>query len=153
MTKAPAVDVGDVPVYNEAERDRARSSPRSATALEARGGEWEIIVVDNASDDDTAERLQPFLEDPRIRLLRNEHNRGKGYSVRRGMLEATGDLRLMCDADCAPSLVSLPAMEAMIGRLRHRRRGAQRRRARRSGATSRCSAAPPAWASSSCAAG
>ena len=39
---------------------------------------------------------------------------GKGFSVRRGMLEANGDLRLMCDADCAPSLVSLPTMEAKL---------------------------------------
>jgi dolichyl-phosphate beta-glucosyltransferase len=72
-------------------------------------------VVDNASTDSTAQRLSPFTEDPRVRLLTNERNRGKGYSVRRGMLEATGDLRLMCDADCTPSLVSLGALEAMIG--------------------------------------
>jgi len=69
-------------------------------------------VVDNGSTDATIERLSAHLEDPRIRLLRNEVNRGKGFSVRRGMLEATGDLRLMCDADCAASLPSLPAMEA-----------------------------------------
>ena len=46
-----------------------------------------------------------------MRLLRNDVNRGKGYSIRRGMLEARGDLRLMCDADCAPSLASLADME------------------------------------------
>ena len=103
-----------VPVYNEAEQI-ATIVPAVRDTLTARGGEWEIIVVDNASDDDTAARLQPFLEDRRIRLLRNDHNRGKGYSVRRGMLEAAGDRRLMCDADCATSLVSLPAMEALIG--------------------------------------
>jgi glycosyltransferase involved in cell wall biosynthesis len=45
-----------------------------------------------------------------MRLLRNDRNRGKGYSVRRGMLDATGQLRLLCDADCAPSLASLPRM-------------------------------------------
>ena len=49
-----------------------------------------------------------------MRLLRNDENRGKGYSVRRGMLEATGDLRLMCDADCLPSLVSLDGMVALL---------------------------------------
>jgi len=47
-------------------------------------------------------------------VLRNEVNRGKGFSVRRGMLEASGELRLLCDADCAASLVSLDRMiEAM----------------------------------------
>jgi glycosyltransferase involved in cell wall biosynthesis len=78
--------------------------------LEERGRSWEILIVDNASDDRTDDVLAPMLEDSRIRLLRNEHNRGKGFSVRRGMLEASGGLRLMCDADCAPSLPSLPRM-------------------------------------------
>jgi dolichyl-phosphate beta-glucosyltransferase len=103
-----------VPVYNEAQEIVTIVTAVRDTLL-ARGGEWEILVVDNASEDDTAERLAPFLEDPRVHLLRNEHNRGKGYSVRRGMLEASCKLRLMCDADCAPSLASLPAMEALIG--------------------------------------
>jgi dolichyl-phosphate beta-glucosyltransferase len=102
-----------VPVYNEAEEIGTIVTALRDT-LARRGGAWEIVVVDNASEDDTAQRLEPFLDDPRIRLLTNERNRGKGYSVRRGMLEARGDLRLMCDADCAPSLVSLPAMETML---------------------------------------
>jgi glycosyltransferase involved in cell wall biosynthesis len=103
-----------VPVFNEGP-EIATIVPALRDTLTRRGGEWEIIVVDNASEDDTALCLQPYLQDPRVRLLRNESNRGKGYSVRRGMLEAGGDLRLMCDADCAPSLVSLPSMEALIG--------------------------------------
>jgi dolichyl-phosphate beta-glucosyltransferase len=103
-----------VPVYNEAS-EITTIVPAVRDTLDARGGDWEILVVDNASDDDTAERLAPLMEDSRIRLLRNEVNRGKGYSVRRGMLDARGELRLMCDADCAASLVSLAAMEAMIG--------------------------------------
>jgi dolichyl-phosphate beta-glucosyltransferase len=103
-----------VPVYNEAE-EIATILPAIRDALRARGGDWEILVVDNASNDGTAQEVKPFLEEKRIHLLRNEVNRGKGYSVRRGMLEARGDLRLMCDADCAPSLVSLAAMEALIG--------------------------------------
>lgn len=104
-----------VPVYNEADEISTIVTALRDTLIN-RGGEWEIVVVDNASEDDTIQRLAPFLEDPRIRLLANEHNRGKGYSVRRGMLEARGDLRLMCDADCASSLVSLPVMEAMLDR-------------------------------------
>jgi dolichyl-phosphate beta-glucosyltransferase len=100
-----------VPVFNE-EAEIPTIVPAISQALEARGGDWELIVVDNASTDATVTRMQRFLEDSRIRLLSNEVNRGKGYSVRRGMLEARGDLRLMCDADCSASLASLPAMEA-----------------------------------------
>src|SRR6185295_4470244 len=73
------------------------------------GRPYEVIVVDNASQDRTVEVLQPLLDD-RVRVLRNNVNRGKGYSVRRGMLDAKGELRLMCDADCGPSLASLPDM-------------------------------------------
>jgi dolichyl-phosphate beta-glucosyltransferase len=102
-----------VPVYNE-EQEIGAIVPAVAEVLKARGDGWEIIVVDNASTDATVTRLQPFLGDSRVSLLRNEGNRGKGYSVRRGMLAATGDLRLMCDADCSPSLQSLPKMEAML---------------------------------------
>jgi dolichyl-phosphate beta-glucosyltransferase len=102
-----------VPVFNEAQEIATIVAALTDT-LEARGGQWEIVVVDTASEDDTVARLQPLLDGGRVRLLRNERNRGKGYSVRRGMLEARGDLRLMCDADCATSLVSLPALEARL---------------------------------------
>ncbi len=102
-----------IPVYNEAE-EIVKIIPAVRAVLSERGGEWEIVVVDNASTDDTVARLAPFQEDPRIRLIRNDVNHGKGYSVRRGMLEATGERRLMCDADCAPSLASLPAMDALL---------------------------------------
>jgi dolichyl-phosphate beta-glucosyltransferase len=102
-----------IPVFNEAE-EIVTIVRAVRHVLEARDAGWEIVVVDNASTDDTVDRLRPLLVDGQIRLLRNEQNRGKGYSVRRGMLEAVGELRLMCDADCAPSLASLPAMEAML---------------------------------------
>jgi dolichyl-phosphate beta-glucosyltransferase len=104
-----------VPAYNEApwilvavETMRER--------LEALGRPWELVVVDNASLDGTADALEPVLADERIRVLRNDVNRGKGYSVRRGMLSARGELRLHCDADCAASFESLPRLlEALDG--------------------------------------
>jgi glycosyltransferase involved in cell wall biosynthesis len=98
-----------IPVFNE---ERALPDMlRAARAwLEARGEPWEIVVVDNASTDATVERAEEWVDGERVRVLRNPANRGKGYSIRRGMLEATGDLRLMCDADCQVSLASLPRM-------------------------------------------
>jgi dolichyl-phosphate beta-glucosyltransferase len=102
-----------VPAYNE---ERAIAGTVSALSrwLEDAGRPWEIIVVDNASTDSTREQVGPLLSDPRVRLLVNDTNRGKGYSVRRGMLEAGGEARLHCDADCAPSLASLPKMFALL---------------------------------------
>ena len=102
-----------VPAYNE-EQTIAATVAAVRDWLELQDRAYEIVVVDNASEDRTAECLAPLLDDERIRLLRNDVNRGKGFSVRRGMLETQGQLRLLCDADCAPSLASLPAMVEAI---------------------------------------
>jgi glycosyltransferase involved in cell wall biosynthesis len=101
-----------IPAYNE-ERGIVSTIEQVRDWLESDGRPYEVLVVDNASTDATVERLRPLLSH-RIRLIENEQNRGKGYSVRRGMLAARGDLRLHCDADCAPSLESLPKMLEMI---------------------------------------
>jgi len=101
-----------IPAYNE-EMTVAGTVSAVRAWLEERGVTYEVVVVDNASTDRTVEVLEPLLDDPRVRMLRNEVNRGKGYSVRRGMLDCSGDLRLMCDADCLPSLVSLDDMVAL----------------------------------------
>ncbi len=99
-----------VPAYNEAPSIRA-AAEAMRDKLDALDRPWELIVVDNASPDGTAAQLAPLAEsDERIRVLVNDANRGKGYSVRRGMLAASGELRLHCDADCAPSFVSLPKL-------------------------------------------
>ena len=100
-----------VPAYNE-EETIAVTLTALRDWLEARGRPYEILVVDNASEDRTVERAES--REAEVRVLRNDVNRGKGFSVRRGMLEASGALRLLCDADCAASLVSLDRMiEAM----------------------------------------
>jgi dolichyl-phosphate beta-glucosyltransferase len=103
-----------VPAYNE-EAAIAATVQALREWLEAHGEPWEILVVDNASEDRTAEIVRELADEERVRLLRNERNRGKGYSMRHGMLEATGELRLHCDADCATSLPSLPQMLELVG--------------------------------------
>jgi dolichyl-phosphate beta-glucosyltransferase len=102
-----------VPAYNE-ERTVVDTVAAVRQWLEEQDRPFEIIVVDNASEDRTVELVEPLLQDERVRLLRNEVNRGKGFSVRRGMLAAGGELRLLCDADCAPSLASLGRMVEVL---------------------------------------
>jgi dolichyl-phosphate beta-glucosyltransferase len=97
-----------VPAYQEAAGIGATLRSLHAT-LDRLGVEHELIVVDNASTDGTAAVVEA-LGDPRARVLRNAENLGKGFSLRRGMLEATGELRLHCDADCGPSVQALGRM-------------------------------------------
>jgi glycosyltransferase involved in cell wall biosynthesis len=60
----------------------------------------EIIVVDDGSKDQTAAIVSSYKSRLSVlRMVRNSENRGKGFSVRRGMLEATGDIGLLSDAD------------------------------------------------------
>lgn len=60
----------------------------------------ELMVVDDASADGTAELLQDFaLRFPHMRILRNDRNHGKGFSVRRGVLESRGEFVAFTDAD------------------------------------------------------
>ncbi|HVP51516.1 MAG TPA: dolichyl-phosphate beta-glucosyltransferase [Terriglobales bacterium] len=88
-----------IPAYNEAERIGA--TLEKVVAYVARMG-WtaEVIVVNDGSRDATPGIVREWAQkNPNIRLLENPGNRGKGYSVRHGMMEAAGDLLLFSDAD------------------------------------------------------
>lgn len=88
-----------IPAYNEARRIGS-TLRRIRDYAAAAPGRWELVVVDDGSVDGTAQVVQR-LEPGRlaVRLLVNPANRGKGYSVRRGMRAAAGDRLLLSDAD------------------------------------------------------
>jgi glycosyltransferase involved in cell wall biosynthesis len=68
----------------------------------------EILVVDDGSTDGTFDAATAFANGkPNIRVLSNPGNRGKGYSVRHGMLEARGAWRLFSDADLSTPIEEL----------------------------------------------
>jgi dolichyl-phosphate beta-glucosyltransferase len=59
----------------------------------------EVLIVENGSSDRTLEIATAFAgQHPEFRVI-SENGRGKGLAVRRGMLEATGEYRFMCDSD------------------------------------------------------
>lgn len=71
----------------------------------------EIIVVDDGSRDQTAELVQTYArENPSVRLLSNPGNRGKGYSVRNGILHANGEFILFTDADLSSPIEEAPKL-------------------------------------------
>lgn len=89
-----------IPAYNEAERLPATIEEAYAWLTERFGSDFEMIVVDDGSSDDTVERVDAMAGGrPHLKLLQQLQNRGKGAAVRRGMLEASGDVRLFMDAD------------------------------------------------------
>jgi glycosyltransferase involved in cell wall biosynthesis len=89
-----------IPAYNEANRLPATLG-RVLAWLDAQSLEFrELIVVNDGSTDGTAALVESLRDaHPRLRLLNNPGNRGKGYSVRHGMLEARGEWVLFSDAD------------------------------------------------------
>jgi dolichyl-phosphate beta-glucosyltransferase len=96
-----------IPAYNESARLRA-TIEKILAHMEARGWDAEILVVNDGSSDDTAAIVQSFSTRNRtVRLLHNPGNRGKGYTVRNGMLHANGEIVLFSDAD-----LSSPIAEA-----------------------------------------
>jgi len=96
-----------IPAYNESDRIR----PTLDELLRhSREHNWdvEILVVDDGSRDDTAEIVREYGQaHPQVVLVQNPGNRGKGFSVRNGMLHARGDICLFSDAD-----LSSPISEA-----------------------------------------
>ncbi len=89
-----------IPAYNEAERLPATIDEASAWLTETFGENFEMIIVDDGSSDETVKRVQAMMNGrPQLKLLEQPENRGKGAAVRRGMLAATGDIRLFMDAD------------------------------------------------------
>lgn len=88
-----------IPAYNERARIGA-TLEKVLAFVHAQGWDAEIIVVDDGSRDNTSEIVRAFAaKDPILRLIENPGNKGKGHSVRSGMLHARGRIILFTDAD------------------------------------------------------
>ena len=88
-----------IPAYNESERI-ALTLERVLTHVRERNWNAEILVVNDGSSDNTADIVRRFAEQHgHLALIENPGNRGKGYSVRNGMLHASGEVVLFSDAD------------------------------------------------------
>jgi glycosyltransferase involved in cell wall biosynthesis len=96
-----------IPAYNEFER--IETTIRSATDyFKGKPQAFEVIVVDDGSSDKTAELVTGLMRELRnVKLSRLNHNQGKGAAVKRGMLEANGEVRLFMDADGSTAISEL----------------------------------------------
>ena len=99
-----------IPAYNE-DRRLVPTLEKLRDYASKHDCDWEVIVVDDGSRDDTHKSACDADPGPlQLRILSNPSNRGKGYSVRRGMLEAQGRRMLMCDADLSMPIDQLPKL-------------------------------------------
>jgi dolichyl-phosphate beta-glucosyltransferase len=96
-----------IPAHNEENR-LPRTLEQVFAFLEKQDFTAEVVVVENGSSDRTLEIAHEFAErHSQLRVLQNDE-RGKGLAVRRGMLEARGAYRFICDAD-----LSMPIEEVV----------------------------------------
>ena len=103
-----------IPAYNEAIRLPTYLKEVQAY-FEGRDESYEVIVVDDGSQDRTADRVREVAAGrPAVTVHALARNRGKGHAVRAGMARATGELRLMADADGATPIAEVARLEAAL---------------------------------------
>lgn len=86
-----------VPVYNEKQTFSLMMERLLAKRIE--GVDREILLIESHSTDGTAEDVEKFRGIPDVKIIREDHPRGKGHAVRVGFEQANGDFILIQDAD------------------------------------------------------
>jgi dolichyl-phosphate beta-glucosyltransferase len=95
-----------IPAYNESKRI-GETLKHMKEFLVEKPYSWEIVLVDDGSNDSTIQVAQEQITDSRLRIIVNPRNLGKGASIRNGMLEAKGEYLLFSDADLSTPIEEL----------------------------------------------
>jgi dolichyl-phosphate beta-glucosyltransferase len=103
-----------IPAYNESARI-GKTLTAVLECVHSRNWLAEVIVVNDGSRDTTADIVREFARlDPIVQLLENPSNRGKGYSVRHGILAGRGDILMFTDADLSSPIEEAERLFAAI---------------------------------------
>ena len=105
-----------IPAYNEEERLKITLDKVHAY-LNNKGYQYEVIVIDDGSTDKTEEVIlaSSLYKAGRMKFLKNTKNKGKGFSVRRGILTAKGERILFTDADLSTPIEELDKLLSCLG--------------------------------------
>lgn len=95
-----------IPAHNEANR-LPRTLEQVFAYLKLQNYSSEVVVVENGSSDNTLELATHFIKEHSNLVVVQEHQKGKGNAVRRGMLVARGEYRFICDADLSMPIEDL----------------------------------------------
>jgi glycosyltransferase involved in cell wall biosynthesis len=101
-----------IPAYNEGTRLTA-TLPRVLEYLNSVEAKSELLVVDDGSTDETASKAEAALAQSgnvKTSVITYRPNRGKGYAVRRGLLEASAAIALFSDADLSTPITEVPKL-------------------------------------------
>jgi glycosyltransferase involved in cell wall biosynthesis len=103
-----------IPAFNESGRIPATLAAVIA-CIRAQAWDVEVIVVNDGSTDSTAQVIREIARTaPELRMIENPGNRGKGYSVRNGILQAVGDVVMFTDADLSAPIEEAERLFAAI---------------------------------------
>jgi len=103
-----------IPVYNEAERC-PQTLRRLHEYLATSSFNYEILIVLDGPTDGTREVLDRISSEiSNLRIIDRPVNRGKGFTVREGMLEARGQIRLFTDADNSTDIAHFDQMKTLF---------------------------------------
>jgi dolichyl-phosphate beta-glucosyltransferase len=104
-----------IPAYNEEKRISA-SLDKIYAYFEPRGKQYEVILVDDGSTDKTVNISQTstLAASGKLKIISNERNRGKGFSVRRGILSSRGEFVLFTDADLSTPITEIEKLMKKI---------------------------------------
>jgi len=104
-----------IPAYNE-EKRLGDSLEKIYNFLKDKNFNYEIIVIDDNSTDSTSKvaSLSILNQNNRMKILNNPKNTGKGYSIKRGIMEAKGEYILFSDADLSTPIEEIEKLLPIV---------------------------------------
>lgn len=103
-----------IPAFNE-EKRLEKTLLQAQKFFNNQGFSYEIIVVDDGSTDKTSYISEKILKKSPHRVITLEHNKGKGFAVKTGVLASKGRYILFCDADGATPFTEFTSLKSAMG--------------------------------------